>query len=317
MKDYSYVKGFNYQPGYAYNSYETWRFFDAKVFRSELSNGKAAFPGFNTVRYWLSYDAFRYEEDRQAANFETALSIADSLGLKVVPVLFNRWHDYNMDNGGIYIDQMVTESNWCSRGSGLYIDSYIQKIVAAHLDDERILVWDYCNEPYSYGSNKSFTDIIRPLERQWLTLVYGKCKETGARQPISFSPCSDSPAFLREHNDICDVFLIHMYRRNVPIDDIARNLINCRLTAEELGKGVITTETCWGSTDDEERIEIIRLELGAHNMAKVGYIAHALAYSHVADLHNAEDGVVGGPGNLCFLDKDGTVRKGHEIFNNY
>lgn len=26
--DYSYVRGFSYQPGYARNSYEAWRFYD-------------------------------------------------------------------------------------------------------------------------------------------------------------------------------------------------------------------------------------------------------------------------------------------------
>lgn len=54
MTDYSWIRGFNYQPGYAYNSYESWRFFDAAAFRRELACGKKNFPKFNVVRYWLS-----------------------------------------------------------------------------------------------------------------------------------------------------------------------------------------------------------------------------------------------------------------------
>ena len=84
MNEYSNVVGFNYQPSYAYNSYETWRFFDAEVFDREIGLGKKFFPKMNTIRLWLSYDAFRYEEDRQAENFETALKICDTHGCKVI-----------------------------------------------------------------------------------------------------------------------------------------------------------------------------------------------------------------------------------------
>ncbi len=322
MEDYSSVRGFNYQPGYAYNSYEAWRFFDADTFRRELTWGKRTFPGFNTVRYWLSYDAFRYEEDRQCENFETALSIADSLGLKAMPVLFNRWHDYTMDNGGIYIDQFVPGSSWCSGDGRAPFERYIHRIVGGHRDDGRILAWDTCNEPFSYGGNAEFTAMIRKYEWAWLETLYGLCKAEGASAPVSFSPHCMTPELMEEYAPICDVFLHHRY--DFDFDDAQERIrqLTAYLTAlsdvaRRLNRSFVTTETCWGSLSDERRAEYVRVSLQAHKNAGIGFIAHALAYSHVADLHNPPDGVVGAPGNLSFLNPDGSVRPGHEIFNQF
>ncbi len=322
MSDYSFVRGFNYQPGYACNSYEAWRFFDAETFRRELSWGKTAFPGFNTVRYWLSYDAFRYEEDRQCENFETALSIAHSLGLKVVPVLFNRWHDYIMDNGGIYIDHFVPGSSWCSGDGRAQFERYISGIVGGHGHDERILVWDICNEPFSYGADNEFTAVVRRYEKAWLEDMYRLCKAQNASAPVSFSPFHMDAAFMEEYASICDVFLLHRYDFNYDDPDERIHLLTRELsaladTARKMSKGIFTTETCWGSLSDRQRAEYVRVSLQAHKNAGLGFIAHALAYSHVADLHNPEDGVVGSPGNLCFLNPDGSIRAGHEIFNQF
>ena len=90
--DYSKVRGFNYQPSFAYNSYEAWRFFDAETMARELRRGKKYFPKMNVIRLWLSYDAFRYEEERQAQNFEKIEKITDRDGkLRRGHEVFNRF----------------------------------------------------------------------------------------------------------------------------------------------------------------------------------------------------------------------------------
>jgi hypothetical protein len=52
------VKGFNYHPSYSTGSLEDWINFDAKVWENELKNGKEKFPKMNTVRIWLSWNAY-------------------------------------------------------------------------------------------------------------------------------------------------------------------------------------------------------------------------------------------------------------------
>ena len=104
----------------------------------------------NALRWWLSWDAFhpRPQALRRATS-STALRIAGKLGLAVMPVLFNRWHDATLDYGGIYIDHFLPRRAGCrSRGCST---RYLEAIVGGHADDPRILAWDLCNEPFSYG----------------------------------------------------------------------------------------------------------------------------------------------------------------------
>lgn len=321
-KQYSHIRGFNYQPSYAMNSYEAWRFFDEETWRTELGRGKKYFPNMNTVRLWMSYDAFRYEEKRQAENFEKALAIADSYGLKVMPVLFNRWHDKIMDNGGIYFNQMVPGSCWCAEE--WIFDSYLKAFVEDHAQDPRILLWDICNEPFSYGKNQEFVDFIRPYELAWLERMYERIKKVDQLHPVGISHSTVIPEVLEEIAHISDVFLIHPYYYYAPdavyerpfegFIDMVHQLVE---VAEKHGKPVLTTETCWGSLDDDTRALVLKNTLEAHRECGLGIICHALHYSLVADLHDPEDGLVHSPGNLCFIRKDGSLRKGHEIFNDY
>jgi hypothetical protein len=50
---------------------------------------------------------------------------------------------------------------------------------------------------------------------------------------------------------------------------------------------------------------------------KIGIMPHALHHSLIADLHLPEYGPVGGPGDLRFINADGTLRKGHEVYNEF
>ena len=325
MKNYSDVRGFNYQPSYAWNSYEAWRFFDPEVFDREIGLGKKHFPNMNTVRLWLSYDAFRYEEDRQAANFETALKICQRHGCKAIVCLFNCWHDKALDNGGIYHPMMIPGSIWCAKED--MFDSYIQKIVAPHANDERILIWDICNEPYSFGDNKEYREFMEPYETAWLKKMTDMCHAAGVTQPcgISHHAGTGGNLYLQERTaEFTDIFLIHPYFifRDTDLDNLTDESIDVLLNkykelSRKYNKPVLCTETCWGSRDDKVRAKIVERTLDGFRRAGIGFVAHALHWSHVADLHTEEDGPLSEPGNLMFIDKDGSVREGHEIFAKY
>lgn len=322
MNIYSNVVGFDYQPSYAYNSYEAWRFFDGGTFDREIGLGKKYFPKMNTVRLWLSYEAFRYEEVRQARNFETALSICEKHGCRAVVCLFNCWHDAVMDNGGIYHPQMIPGSVWGAT-ENMY-DSYFDKIVRAHKDDDRILIWDICNEPYSFSGNSEYQAFIEPYETAWLKKMCDMCHDSGAAQPCGISHYQKkmNTDFLEKTADFVDVLLVHPYYffsdRDVEIltdDGFDELLAKYNRLSELYGKPVLTTETCWGSRNDSVRSEIIERTLRAHKKAEIGFIAHALNWSHVADLHDDADGPLGSAGNLMFITRDGRLRPEHEVFS--
>ena len=78
------------------------------------------------------------------------------------------------------------------------------------------------------------------------------------------------------------------------------------------------SECCWGSFDDNKRTELIKLTLDIFTKYHTGYVAHALQYSGCTDLHDYGDGRTSPDiGNLCFVKKDGSIRPGHDIFNDY
>ena len=104
--DISQVKGFNYQPSYGSSGIELWLKFDAQIIDREIGLGKQYFPAMNAIRLWLSWDAYKRNPQRFGENFSTALGIAEKYSLRVMPVLFNRWHDSALDSGGIYIDHL-------------------------------------------------------------------------------------------------------------------------------------------------------------------------------------------------------------------
>ena len=329
MKDYSYVRGFNYHPSYAYNNYEIWRFFDAEVFEREIALGKKYFPNMNTLRIWLSYDAFRYEEDKQAENFETALKICDKYGCKVIVCLFNCWHDGDMDFGGIYHSQMITGSIWATYNEGRF-DSYIEKIVKPHKNDERILIWDICNEPYSYGNNQTYIDFIEPYETAWLKKICDMCHEAGVTQPCGISnfDLGTYEERMERHArfaDFVDVFLIHPYYYQSDYDITGPTeltpegfdefLEEYKELSRKYNKPILTTETCWGSRDNKIRAEIVKQTVHAHKRANIGFIAHALHWSYAPDLHDDNDAPLGRAGNLAFITRDDKLREGHEAFN--
>ncbi len=324
MIDYAKIRGFNYQPSLGTTSLENWVYFDAHTIELELRRGKAYFPGFNTVRYWLSWDAYRRDPVKFRQNLEISLDIADKLGIKVIPCLLNRWHDSRgYDNGGIYIENILVPGCW-----GYYRElyaEYVADIVTMHRADPRILVWDICNEPFCYAINEYTKTLIQP-ELAWLTELYHLIKSIDQVTPAGVSIHGGHGwSGLVDIEPISDVLLIHPYFIATPetVFDAKKRANYIEMVKMnhdfglKCGKPILVTETCWGAATDADRVEIIRFTLDTLTAFNFGFVAHALHYSRIADLHYPEDGFMGGPGNLAFTNKDGSIRAGHEIFNNY
>ncbi len=204
VNPYRDIRGFNYQPSYEATGYSIWRQFRPEKFEAELCLGKKYFPKFNTVRYWLSFDAFAVDPSGFSENFETALTIADSLGLKVIPALFNNWNSIP-GFGGISEEMLrywFFDYGKKGEATSYVFRPYLEKVVGDHSNDKRILLWDLCNEPHNSGNWQ--------LTQEWLTHCYKVCKLMGATQPVSVS-VQGSPEQLGAVEAISDLFLIHPY----------------------------------------------------------------------------------------------------------
>lgn len=310
------VKGFNYHPSYSTGSLEDWLMFDYNVWEKELKNGKKLFPKMNTIRIWLSWNAFCRLEDKFIEEVRQVIDLCKELDLCVIPCLFNRWHDAMVDCDGIYIDHFLPGSSWLLKYGNLFED-YIDAICKAFKDEEQILVWDLCNEPYAYDGNFPLRDEVLPHEYEWLKKIHNRMRDNNVTQPLGVGGiCIEHGPYFEEFSDI---LLTHIYFTNFEkVGHFDEKVKNYMEYLKAKGKSLIVTECCWGSFDDETRVRYIKETLDVLTKYGAGYTVHALQYSGCADLHDFGDGRTSPDiGNLCFVKKDGTLRPGHDIFNDY
>jgi hypothetical protein len=127
--------------------------------------------------------------------------------------------------------------------------------------------------------------------------------------------------WLRELEPISDVISIHPYWTDgsPPHDkgEYEKQLDEYAAFRDETGKPMIATETCWGHVDDAKRVEIIRYTLGELSKRRIGWLVYLLHHSLIADAHRPEFGPLGSPGNLSFIEADGSLRPGHEVWNEF
>lgn len=319
--EYSTIKGFNYQPSYGSTGFELWQRFDADTIEQELERGRRHFPKANALRIWLCWHSFVRNPLRFAQNFDTMLAIADSYGFTVMPVLFNRWHDKDLDYGGIYLDHLLPGLSWVHT-DGMFSE-YISHIVGQHAEDPRIFCWDLCNEPFSYWKPLEEVPAIATAEYRWLEDLYLACKDLGVAAPLTVGiHAMHRTLGMKQIEPLSDVLSIHPYW--IPEDEghgresAYEHLLDDYMAfAASVGKPLLATETCWGALNDSARVRIIRYTLGELRKRHIGWLAYLLHHSLVPDAHRPEFGPVGSPGNLSFIEADGTLRRGHEVFNEF
>jgi hypothetical protein len=203
--DYKAIKGFNYQPSYGRTAVEIWiDRFDSEVIQRELGLGRRYFPGINTVRLWLSPDAFFKDPTLFSQNFESVLTICDEFDLRTIPILFNNWHSIP-DFGGICTEMInYWFGSYGKRGqdANYVFRPYLKAMFSDHGRDERILAWDMCNEPFNSGMSAIFVE--------WLNHTYAEGKQLGAGQPIGTS-VGPELKHLRLIEPCSDILMIHPY----------------------------------------------------------------------------------------------------------
>ena len=330
--------GFNYDGSWGTSGLDLWMHHDHGRMATEIARGKRYFPKWNVCRWWLSEGAFQRDPDRFLANLDAGLGLFADNGILVIPLLFNRWRDPTCDFGGVSLEHLVpglslntenvsdlfryVEDEWPrdpTRIEGLH-RRYVEAVVGAHLCDERIWLWDLCNEPLMGDYAASTDNLLCRAELQWLSWIYGTCKRLGATQQLTIGNYAGYDA-IRMTEPISDVISFHPYyiwnAEGASETDFEANLDRVVGLAQACGKELIASETVWGAASDEQHVEVMRYTLGQLKQRGIGFTVHALQHSLVADLHYAAYGPVGFPEVLHFINPDGTLRKGHDAFNAY
>ncbi len=318
------IRGFNFQPGYANSSYEAFAFFDYEQIKKELTLGKKYFPKINTIRLWLSFQDWYFDNEKFMQKVESMLCVCDDLGLKVIPCLENRWHNVFCDNGGLYLEHTL-------KGTKYYVGdkilSYVDDLLEKYRLDERIIIWDACNEPFSYYKSLDEMGQFAIEDAELSVLLCKRIKSHNPIAPVGLSLSGhDYKNAMKKLEPHVDVILIHPYiQAHNDYNEMKRRLDTYYDVIKEykdyaisVGKQVLVTETCWGSVDPDWRIENMKVNLSVLNSHEIGFLAHALCYSKVADLHDIKGGAIWhDAGQFNFINEDYTLREGHEVFNDY
>jgi len=312
---YAYVRGFNYQPSYASHGIQIWiDKFDLAAIDREMGLGRKHFPGINTLRLWMSHDAWIVDPERYKRNYESVVALADKHDLKFIITLFNGWHSVPAF-GGFTPEQIrwAAKSGW----EPVYA-SFVRDLVEPHAEDPRVLLWDLSNEPMNNAGSAEQKQLVRGfLER-----VYELVKALGARSPVCVGSTLDMDT-LRALEPTSDVLTTHPYwAKNLWASDkglFSKFVDDAVAFANSVGKPLLATETCWGSWDDRERSEMFQFELDQLVKRGIGFTAHLMHETLVADGHRPQLAmtVPEAAGYMGFINIDGQIRPYHEAFNRF
>lgn len=315
VHEYAGMRGFNYQPSWGSNDISIWCHFNDDLFSRELDLGKQHFPGIQVLRIWFSPNAWLEDRKGFLEAAGRAMAMMAQRNLKMLPVYFNGWHSYP-DFGGfcnLQLRQHKKNHNWA------LFRQYTRELQKVLTDNGEILMHDVSNEPFNSVTG---TDADVGLVRECLGVVAGELHEASPRIPVCVGTQGMSLKDLDWVDPFVDVHAIHPYvlRPGLPKksqEDRLERFAQLMKRLEELNKPGLVTECCWGSNDDAVRARIVREELSLYQQHRIGFLPHALHHSWVADLHRPRPWQTWGTMYMGFIDPDGSIRPGHEVYNEF
>jgi len=315
-QDFAWVRGFNYQPGYSGDSggydygtaWDIWRNLRLDIIERQLSRAVELYPKMTALRIWLPYNIWLAQPKKFMKDLTGYIGIIRKLKLRAMAMMFNAWHG-TPDFGGFRRETFVALKPEQLKKTFAFADELLKRFG----DDPTVFSWDLCNEP-------ELPDIFEPYF-VWLDNLYAHIKEKYPKSVLTVG-VTDVPS-LKRVEKISDVFGPRLYmipesNNKADVSKYKKWTNNIFAYINSTGKPVINTETGWPRGDDgKARAEDgLRNELGWMNACGAGWLIHALYESPVADIHRSSDGPKG-VGWMSCINKDGTIREGHEIINDF
>ena len=320
IHEYSWVRGFNYQPSWGSHGITIWNDFREATYAKEIEQGLKHFPKINTLRIWFSYDAHVADRKTFLAAAKRASELVAGHRLKMIPVIFNGWHSF-VEFGGFTREQLA----WSDRnGNFAPHRQYLCELLDAIRPAGNLLMYDVSNEPFNNGGCAKGS-----IELRFLEAMARQIRELDSKTPISIGTqgsVGGSNTDLALIDPFVDVHAIHPYWAintpayrvaETPAEKHAEHFAKLVERLKQFGKPAIATECCWGSNDDAARVKCIRHDLGLLKEAGIGFLPHALHHSPVADLHRPVPGRKWPTMYMAFIEPDGSIRPGHEVYNEF
>jgi len=296
--DYRWLRGFNIIPSWGARIEDSWWFYDGSRMREEVAPARQVHA--NCIRLWIEFTAWFRAPDAVTANFMDAVAAIAENGMKVMPCLFNRWHDSQFDYGGTYLENI--RPGWRPP-----LD-YVKALVTPLANDDCILAWDLCNEPQAADVNSD----ANKSEFAWLSEIAATVRACGARQPILVGTMGGE-GHVRTYAPLADVLCAHPYAHTPA--ELAKQIDMCRQISLDLGKPLLVNETIPGCLDDAKRAEVAKFYTEQLSAAGFGWMGWALregiAISTRRDRY--DNNGINGQGFHPFFTREGKLRGGLEF----
>jgi hypothetical protein len=308
--EYKKIRGFNYIPSYAFTLNDVMDRFDENTWQQEFGYAKKL--NANSLRIWFSKESFSRNQDCFIRNFEKILCLAEKCHLTIMPVLYNRWVDRNYPFGQLDLTEVINEM-------GEEHGRYVSRVISAFKDDPRIVMWDLCNEPFSYQEAFGDMELVKKL-KEYETKFWNTCinvfRGINPIQPVTLGfhgPVSNTP---EELYDRVDVISFHPYLgwEDKGYEELILSYVQL---ANRKMKPLLCTETCQGSLNNNTRRLCVHNCLNALLKFNIGWYVFQLCSGEMVSARrdrtdlNAKDG---DRGYFPFIHHtDGSIREGHEI----
>ncbi len=256
--DYGWLRGFSVVPSWGARIEEAWWNYDGARFREEVALARQVHS--NCIRLWIEFTAWMADPERVTANFLDAVKAIAECGMKTMPCIFNRWHDYQWDYGGTYTETLFRD--WKPQLG------YVRALVAPLANDDRVLIWDLCNEPQAHDQ----TSDVNKKEFAWLKLMAETVRACGAKQPITIGTMNGKN--IETFAPLMDVLCAHPYpHTRAALETLITGYHAMRKTH---GKPLLVNECIPGSLSDATRAEVARYYTELLSAAGLGWMGWAL-----------------------------------------
>lgn len=300
--NYGWLRGFSVVPSWGARIEEAWHSYNGARMREEVALARQL--NANCIRLWIEFSAWMSDPDTVTADFLDAVKAIDEAGMKTMPCLFNRWHDNRYDYGGTYLDNLF--KGWQPQLE------YVRALVTPLAKDERILIWDLCNEPQAGATwAKEMTPEGTKKEQDWLAAVADTVRKCGAQQPITMGTMSG--ANIEAYAGICDVLCGHPYAHERPT--LEKQIADLAGLKQKYSKPMLVNECIPGSLNDQVRADVAKYYDELLSAAGFGWMGWALregkAISTRRDRYDANG--INKEGFHPFFTAKGKMRDGLEF----